>query len=140
MEVIRVSGRRGLPAKLDVARCLLARGSVFVHLDSRLPGVVVPEEHLGKRHLVLQLGRSLPIPIPDLWVSGAGVTGTLSFGGAPFECRIGWRAVYAMCGEDSRGFVWPESVPGGLRVELEGELERLPPTLRVIRGGLPHRS
>ncbi len=32
-----------LPPKLDVARYLLAQGSLFVHLDPRIDTVVVPK-------------------------------------------------------------------------------------------------
>jgi len=111
-----------LPAKKDVARALLLRGSVFVHLDPRSHGVSVPKRFGAEPQLVLQIGLDLPIPIPDLRVDQEGVLATLSFSRTPFTCIVPWSAVFALVGEDGKGMVWPESVPP----EIESEMKREP--------------
>jgi stringent starvation protein B len=113
-----------LPGKKDVARALLLKGSVFVHLDPRRDGVVVPAEYRRQPQLVLQVGLDLPVPIPDLRVDRTGVRGTLSFQRSPFTCTVPWEAVFAVVGSDGRGMVWPTSMPKEIAVEVEREAER----------------
>lgn len=120
----RVTPKEPLPVKRDVGRALLLKGSVFVHLDPRVQGVVVPEWLRDQPQLVLQVGLDMPVPIPDLRVDGNGVFGTLSFKGSPFTCAVPWDAVYALVGDDGRGMVWPESMPPEIASEVEREVRR----------------
>jgi stringent starvation protein B len=110
---------RPLPPKKDVALALLEGPSVFVHLDPRSQGVVVPKWFLGQPQLVLQIGLNMAIPIPDLKVDEDGLSCTLSFSRSPFWCCIPWSAVYALVGEDGRGMVWPNDVPPELAVQMQ---------------------
>ena len=82
---------------------LLEGPSLFVHLDPRRTGVVVPKWFLGQPQLVLQVGLNMPIPIPDLRVDDDGLSCTLSFSRSPFWCNVQWSAIYALVGEDGRG-------------------------------------
>lgn len=100
-----------LPPKKSVALELLERTSVFVHLDPRRPGVVVPREFLKQPQLVLQIGLNMAIQIPDLEVTDTGITCTLSFNRRPQYCVLPWSAIYALIGEQGGGMVWPEDVP-----------------------------
>ncbi|MEM7436775.1 MAG: ClpXP protease specificity-enhancing factor SspB [Myxococcota bacterium] len=126
-----------LPAKLEVARYLLSQGSVFVHLDPRDVGVVVPQWYREEPQLVLQIGLNMPVPIPDLRVDEEGVYGTLSFNRSPFTCRIDWDAVFALAGDDGRGMVWPDSMPQEISEEIEREAGRsAPPPLPEERPSL----
>ena len=113
-----------LPPKKDVARALLLRGSLFVHLDPRVDGVVAPTWLRKQPQLVLQVGLDMPVPIPDLRVDESGVFGTLSFNRAPFTCTVPWEAVFALVGEDGRGMVWPESMPSEIAAEVDREAGR----------------
>jgi hypothetical protein len=100
------------PPKKEVALFLLEEEfSMFIHLDPRRPHVVVPRGFMGQSQLILQVGRRMAIPIPDLTVDDEGISCTLSFNRSPFWCRIPWSAIYALIGEDGRGGVWPEDVP-----------------------------
>lgn len=142
------------PAKKDVARALLLRGSVFVHLDPRAEGVLVPDGLRQQPQLILQIGLDMPIPIPDLRVDDRGVYGTLSFQRSPFTCEIRWESIFALIGEDGRGMVWPEDLPAEIAEEVEREVHKrklrpkpadeivpsqtrgkkpLPPYLRVVK-------
>ncbi len=116
-----------LPDKRDVARGLLLRGSVFVHLDPRLEGVQVPAWLSRQPQLVLQIGLDLPIPIPDLRVDEEGVFATLSFSRTPYACVVPWKAVFALVGEDGRGMVWPEDLPAEIAAEVDREAGRRAP-------------
>lgn len=100
--------------KVEVARELLRRGSVDIHLDPRQAGVAVPPNLRSKPHVVLQVGYDMPVPIPDLRVDDAGVAGTLSFDSRPFACIVPWSAVFALVDEKGKGMRWPESTPADL--------------------------
>jgi len=116
-----------LPPKLDVARYLLAQGSLFVHLDPRVDTVAVPQSYRSEPQLVLQIGFDMPVPIRDLQVDADGIYGTLSFNRSPFTCQVQWDAVFALAGDDGRGMVWPESMPEEISQEIEREAGREPP-------------
>ena len=73
-------GLQKLPPKKEVAIALLEGPSMFVHLDPRRQGVVVPKHFMANPQLVLQIGLNMVIPIPDLVVDDDGITCTLSFG------------------------------------------------------------
>lgn len=122
-----VPEEESLPSKIDVARLLLTRGSVFVHLDPREASVVVPQWYRTEPQLVLQVGFNMPVPIPDLRVDENGIYGTLSFNRSPFTCSVDWDAVFALAGDDGRGMVWPDSVPYEISQEIEREAGREPP-------------
>jgi hypothetical protein len=117
-------GAAGLPNKKDVARALLLKGTVFVHLDPRVDAVIVPQWLKRQPQLVLQVGLDLPIPIPDLRVDDVGVFGTLSFNRTAFTCVVPWIAVFAVVGDDGRGMVWPGSMPSEIASEVEREVQR----------------
>ncbi len=99
------------PPKKDVFDHLLLAASVFVHLDPRRPGVVVPDWFKKKPTLVLQVGNNMAVPIPDLKGDLVGIACTLSFNREPYYCRLPWTAIFALIGEDQRGMVWAEDVP-----------------------------
>jgi stringent starvation protein B len=101
----------GLPPKKDVMLALLEGPSVYVHLDPRREGVVVPKWFTNQPQLVLQVGLNMAVRIPDLDVSEDGISCTLSFNRSPFWCHLPWSAVYGLVGEDSRGMIWPDDVP-----------------------------
>jgi serine/threonine protein kinase len=110
-----------LPPKREVALALLEYGSAFIHLDPRRPGVIVPKQFKGQPQLILQVGRNMAIPIPDLDVGDTGITATLSFSQRPFLCRVPWSAVYALVGDDGRGGVWAEDVPPEVAAQRAGK-------------------
>lgn len=119
-----------------MARGLLLHGPLFVHLDPREDGVELPDSLSNEPHVMLQIGLDLPVPIPDLRVDTRGICGTLSFARSPFRCVIPWSAVYAICGEDGRGMVWPDSMPLEVEDEVLRELGRKEPLgLRLLEGG-----
>ncbi len=117
-----------LPSKRDVARQLLLRGPVLLHLDPRIEGTSVPDWLKEQGHLVLEIGLDLAVPIPDLRVHDDGAEGTLAFGDISHFCVMPWRAIFAVLGADGKGMVWPEDVPPEVAKELEREAARLAPT------------
>ena len=119
-----MTGPSELPNKKDVARSLLLKGSVFVHLDPRIESVFVPEWLKRQPQLVLQVGLDMPVPIPDLRMDDVGVFGTLSFNRTAFTCAVPWEAVFAVVGDDGRGMVWPGSMPKEIAAEVEREAQR----------------
>ncbi|EYF02314.1 hypothetical protein [Chondromyces apiculatus] len=103
---------RPLPPKKEVALALLQREpSIFVHIDPRRPGVLVPKWFANQSQLTLQIGMNMTIPIVDLKIDDEGISCTLSFQRTPFWCRMPWASVWGLVGESHRGVVWPEDVP-----------------------------
>jgi stringent starvation protein B len=127
-----------LPRKKAVALDLLERTSVYVHLDPRRPGVIVPQGFLKQPQLVLQIGLNMAIQIPDLDVGEEGITCTLSFNKRPHYCSLPWSAIYALIGEQGGGMVWPEDVPAEVvsqqRSAAKKEARPRKPGLRAISG------
>lgn len=113
-----------LPAKKYVFAALLLRGTVFIHLDPRKPGVVVPQRLKMQAQVVLQVGLDMPVPIPDLHRDNEKVSGTLSFKGVPFTCTIPWSAVFALVGDDAKGMVWKSELPPEIVKEVEKNEEQ----------------
>lgn len=99
------------PDKHELMLKLLEHGSVFMHLDPRREGVVVPLHFRSQSQLVLQIGLNFPIPIRDLEIDAEGVRCTLSFNRQPFYCIVPWSGVYALVGEDGQVTVWPSELP-----------------------------
>jgi len=128
-----------LPHKKAVALDLLERTSVFVHLDPRRPGVVVPLVFGKQPQLVLQIGMNMAIAIPDLAVDDTGISCTLSFNRRPQLCRLPWSAIYALIGQEGGGMVWPEDVPPEVVAQQRSAAKKDPParkpTLRAVDGG-----
>jgi hypothetical protein len=117
-------GGAELPSKHLVAEALLDEGSLFVHFDPRVSGVVAPARFKAQPQLVFQFGRGLAVPIPDLLVDDEGISGTLSFQRTPHACFVPWDAVFALVGDDGRGMVFPDAMPGEIRAEIDLEASR----------------
>lgn len=124
------------PSKKEQLQRLLKHGSVFVHLDPRRDGVMVPPWLANKYQLVLQLGLNFAIPIPDLEVDDDGVRCTLSFNRSPYHCDLPWSAVYALVAEDGQVTLWPTELPPELIPE-QGPVRKNPPTSRSQRPKAP---
>lgn len=124
------------PSKKEQLQRLLKHGSVFVHLDPRRDGVMVPPWLANKPQLVLQLGLNFAIPIPDLEVDDDGVRCTLSFNRSPYHCDLPWSAVYALVAEDGQVTVWPTELPAEL-VPEQAPVRKNPPTSRSQRPKAP---
>ena len=99
------------PTKQDAFNAFFGEGLVSIHLDARREGVDVPDEFAVNRHLVLQYGQNMPIPIPDLKVNDEGITATLSFRRIPHRTFVPWSAVYIVACNDGRGILYYEDVP-----------------------------
>jgi stringent starvation protein B len=107
----------------------LGEGWVSVHLDARRDGVRLPADLTDTRHLVLQYGRDMPIPIPDLVVGEDGIHATLSFSRTPHQTFIPWTAIYIVSCTDGRGILYYEDVPEDVSVAVrsaDGEGPSLP--------------
>lgn len=105
-------------AKKRTAETILETEDVFIHLDPRRTGVIVPERFKSQADLVLQVGRDMPIPIPDLDVGDEGITGTLSFDRKPFHCVLPWSSIFALVDHDNHGRVWEDDVPAELAAQI----------------------
>jgi stringent starvation protein B len=124
---------RRLPPKKDVMIELLAKSGVFLHLDPRREGVVVPPQFRKQPELVLQVGLNMAVPIRDLEVDETGVSCTLSFNRSPFWCCMPWGSIFAIVSdEDRRGVVWPDDVPAESRLASAPAAAPKRPMLRAV--------
>lgn len=84
---------------------MLLRNTPLVTLviDRTAPGVVLPELPEESDFLSLEIGYSMPLPIPDLELRGDALRATLSFGRVPFAVTIPWGAVRAVTVEFNEG-------------------------------------
>jgi len=111
------------PTKREVFLTFLQEGWVSLHLDARRMGVVLPSSLSPEPHLVLQYGRNMPIPIPDLEITDGGVGATLSFSRAPHRTFVPWTSVYAVACTDGRGVLYEEDVPPEVSLFVAGDHE-----------------
>jgi hypothetical protein len=112
------------PAKREFAIALLQQSSVFIHLDPRREGTMVPGWLKRQPQLVLQIGLNMAVRIPDLDVGEQAICCTLSFNRSPFFCRVPWEAVFGLVGEDGRGRIWPEDVPIEIASQMQQEASK----------------
>ncbi len=112
---------------------LLAKSGVFVYLDPRREGVVVPAGFKKQPELMLQIGLNMAVAIRDLEVDDDGITCTLSFNRSPFWCRMPWHSVFALVSdEDRRGAVWAEDAPRESKMSKAPQIEPPRPRLRAV--------
>jgi stringent starvation protein B len=92
---------------------MLSKGDTMVCLDSRYPGVQVPENHKGREDLRLVLNLNFRHDITTL---PDGIQAELLFGGAPFLCWIPYESLWAVYNpQTGEGYLWPGQTPLGLR-------------------------
>lgn len=111
-------------AKREFAIALLQESSVFVHLDPRREGVIVPGWLKKQPQLVLQVGLNLAVRIPDLDIGEQAICCTLSFNRSPFFCRVPWTSIFGLVGEDGRGRIWPEDVPLEIAAQMQQQASK----------------
>lgn len=120
--------------------------SVYIHLDSRRPEVLVPEQLRGNTQLSLVLGLSLPTPVRNLHIDDKGWSATLSFNRALCEVFVPWKAVYLIVGDSGVGIDYPEDTPVGAQIHKTQDMpdkapipvsrsKTLPVGWRIIDGG-----
>lgn len=104
--------------KKDVFEWLLRDHHIAaVMLNTKVPGVILPQALLAERTVALYFGNNLPVKIDDLVTSDSGLSATLSFGGTFAKVSVPWLAVFAMSGVESGAeipsveVVWPPDFP-----------------------------
>ncbi len=121
---------------------------VYVHLDSRRRGVLVPKELQGRPQLAFCLGLNLPVPIRDLLIKDDGWSATLSIGRVLHRVYVPWHAVFLIVGDSGIGNHWPKDTPKEARIQREETpplaapekaireaRKTLPPGWKIIEGG-----
>ncbi|MHB8418156.1 MAG: ClpXP protease specificity-enhancing factor SspB [Myxococcales bacterium] len=127
-----------LPPKRAILLRLLSEGMVLVHLDARCDGVKVPAKHAVDPQLRLNLSHRFASR--DLCLGEDGVSCTLSFGGAPFHCRLPYDSLYAVTSHvTGESVVWREDMPDGLPETRAAEPTPLP-RLASSQNNLPAAS
>lgn len=98
---------------------MLSKGDTMICLDSRYPGVQVPDDHKGKEDLRLVLNLNFRHSISTF---PEGVQAELLFGGVPFLCWIPYESLWAVYNpQTGEGYLWPGETPVSLRNLLGDE-------------------
>jgi hypothetical protein len=105
----------------------LEQGLVFVQLDPRDEGVVVPDHLRSQLPLGLNLSRNFHLETFE--IDDEGVRASLSFKGVRSLCVLPWSAVFLMSADD-KTYVFEESFPKELAAALKTQRGR----------GAPERS
>jgi hypothetical protein len=100
-----------LPEKRLVLCELLKEAWIYVHIDPRRDGVILPDFLRDQPRVVLQYGYNMPVPLHDLTIDERGIGATLSFRRTMHATFIPWSAVFAMTDGEKHGMVWPDDVP-----------------------------
>lgn len=78
-----------------LARFADVRAAFVRHVELKVPESVLPEEGEAR---VLSYGLDMPVPIPDLEITDAGISATLSFSRSPRKTFVPWDAVVGVRG------------------------------------------
>lgn len=113
--------------------------SVYVHIDSRKDGVIVPK-NLRQPQLALQLGLNLPVPIKDFAFDAKGWHATLSFDRSPFTVFVPWEAVFAIIGDSGIGAQWTKDMPPEARLQRHADISTSSPPVPVQRDPVKHQK
>jgi len=97
--------------KRQTLEFLLEQGIVFVQLDPRVEGVVVPD-HL-RAHVPLGLNLSRNFHLETFEIDDDGVRASLSFKGVRSICVLPWSAVFSMSA-DEKAYFFEDALPPDL--------------------------
>jgi len=105
--------------KQQLLEQMLSKGDTMICLDSRHPGVKVPDKHQGNPDLRLVLNLNFRHSISTL---PAGIQAELLFGGVPYLCWIPYESLWAVYNpQTGEGYLWPGQTPVSLRDLLGDE-------------------
>ena len=97
-----------MATKRQTLEFLLEQGLVFVQLDPRVDGVVVPEHLRAQVPLGLNLSRNFHLETFE--IDDDGVRASLSFKGVRSVCVLPWSAVFSMSADD-KTYLFEDAVP-----------------------------
>jgi hypothetical protein len=97
---------RHMPEKRGAIAELVADEPVALFVNPSIAGVMLPAHLQAEPYVVLDVGRGLATPIPDLVVSDSAVEGTLRFADTPEKVRLPYAAIF--------GYVSHTTKKGGL--------------------------
>ncbi len=97
---------RHMPEKRGAIAELVADEPVALYVNPAVKGVMLPDHLKAEAYVVLDVGRGLATPIPDLVVGDSSVEGTLRFEGASLKVRLPYEAIF--------GYVSHTTKKGGL--------------------------
>lgn len=93
---------------------------VLIHLDSRRPGVDLPQHLQNNPAVVLKLSYLFQGTTEH---DEKTITAYLKFHGNYHRCVVPWEAVWGMVNSSNENVVWPEDLPPELRGPLAGQID-----------------
>lgn len=115
--------------KYEITKYFLDKGlSVFIHLNGKYnkSGLLrLPLKLHQNEQVVLQIGKNMSVPIPDLIVDEYGICATLSFNGRPFKIDVPWDAIYGIVDETGYGKTWQNHMPKSVIEHMQKAKEEI---------------
>ena len=105
--------------KISVFTDWMKGDHVFVHLDARRDGVIVPAHLQETANLKLKLSYGFQGEISQ---DESAVSAFLKFNGQYQQCVLPWNAIWGLTNEDEETCLWTEDLPAEL-----AHLGKLPP-------------
>ena len=99
-----------LPTKRACLEHLMDQGKVLVHINARLPGVILPAHLEGQAVVPLNLSHLFNLDVFEL--DDETVRANLSFQGERFLCVLPWPSIFAISShETGESHVFPSDIP-----------------------------
>lgn len=123
---------RRAEAKREMLAGALAAGKTQLRIDTRRPGVRVPDRYLGEPALALNL--SWRFAHTEMVLNDHGVAATLRFDRVPFRCLLPWSSIWGLLSPGSDAVhVWPPDLPEVLGGPPRPDEEPAPPPVEPTR-------
>jgi len=104
--------------KLEHFDALMAGDHALIHLDTRKPGVQIPEQFAAQFALTLKLSYAFQ---GETTRDEKEIRAYLKFDGEYELCVIPWDSVWGMTSEAGEQRIWPSELPKELALELVKE-------------------
>ncbi len=130
------SGTNRTDEKIAIFTEWMKGDHVFIHLDSRREGVIVPDHLRESAALKLKLSYGFQ---GETKFDNESVTAYLKFNGDYFGCVVPWNALWGLTNREGESCLWTDELPEELAhlaqvpaMDQATTAERKPPQLSVV--------
>ncbi len=101
--------------KFNTIDSLLEGDHTFIHIDTRLEGVELPEQLMSKHNVTLKLSRQFR---GEIKLKSDEIAADLLFPEGYHSCKIPLDAVWGITDETGKNMIWPQSTPKEILEEM----------------------
>lgn len=99
---------------------LLEGDHAFIHVDTRLKGVELPDQLLSKHNVTLKISRQFR---GEIKLQKDVIIADLLFPEGYHSCRIPFDAIWGVTDEAGKNMIWPQSTPKEILEEMVTQTE-----------------